>query len=197
GGHEEGRDAHVEEPGHSGGAVVGVEGGEHQVTGESGANANLRRLEVTRLTHEDDVGILAEEGAQAPREGAPDLVVDLDLIDALEVVFHGVFRGHDIDVGRVDGVDGRGGRGGLARAGGTRDENHAVGAVNGLGELVEAPRVEAQHGQVELERVLVENPHDRLLAEDRGQGGDAEVYLALFEAQLDAPALGQPPLRDI
>ena len=28
--------------------------------------------EVARLTHEDDVGVLAEKGAQAPREGAPD-----------------------------------------------------------------------------------------------------------------------------
>jgi hypothetical protein len=47
-----------------------VEGGEHEVAGESGENTNLRSLEVTRLNNEDDVGVLAEEGAQAPAKSA-------------------------------------------------------------------------------------------------------------------------------
>src|SRR5262249_43399490 len=69
--------------------------------------------------------------------------------------------------------------------------------VDGLGELLEAPGVEAKHGQVELERILVQDAHDGLLTEDRGQGGDAEVDLALVEAEFDAAVLGQPALRDV
>src|SRR5438876_10949043 len=52
-------------------------------------------------------------------------------------------------------------------------------------ELLERPRIEAEPGQVELQRILVEDAEDGLLAEDRGQHRHPEVDLARAVAQLD------------
>ena len=41
-----------------------MEGGEYEVTGQGGLDGDLRGFEVTNLTDENDVWILAEEGAQ-------------------------------------------------------------------------------------------------------------------------------------
>src|SRR5437762_4613294 len=64
-------------------------------------------------------------------------------------------------------------------------------------ELLERPRIEAEPGQVELQRILVEDAEDGLLAEDRGQHRHPEVDLARAVAQLDAAVLGQPALGDV
>ena len=64
-------------------------------------------------------------------------------------------------------------------------------------ELLEAPGVEAELREVELQGVLVQDSHHRLLAEDGRQGGDAQVDLAGPVAQLDAAVLGQAALGDV
>src|SRR2546428_1782310 len=171
-------------------AVVGVQGGEDEMAGEGGADADLGGFEVAGFADEDDVGVLTEEGAEGAGEGAADLVLDLDLVDALEVVLDGILGGHDVDAGGVDRVDGGVEGGGLARAGGAGDEDHAVGALDRFLEVLEAPGVEAELGEVELERVLVEQAHDGLLAEDGRQRRDTEVDLAGVVAELDAAVLG-------
>src|SRR5208282_4249425 len=73
-GDEEGLDAHVHQTADGGGRVVGVQRGEHQVPGQSRLYADFRRLEVTNLADQDDVGVLPEEGAQRGREVQPDLL---------------------------------------------------------------------------------------------------------------------------
>src|SRR5207253_5556013 len=197
GGDEEGGDAHVEEAGDGGGAVVGVEGGEDEVTGEGGADADLGGFEVAGFADEDDVGVLAEEGAEGGGEGAADFVVDLDLVDALEVVLDGVLGGHDVDIGGVDGMDGGVEGGGLAGAGGAGDEDHAVGGAEGLLEVLEGPGVEAELGEVELEGLFIEQAHDGFLPVDGGEGRDAEVDLVGVVAELDAAVLGEAAFGDI
>ena len=71
------------------------------------------------LSDHDDVRILAQERAQAGGEGQADLAVGLHLVDAGEVVLHGIFRGGDVHPGPVEfrkhAVEG----GGLAASGGT------------------------------------------------------------------------------
>ena len=64
-------------------------------------------------------------------------------------------------------------------------------------ELLVAPGIEAALGEVELQRLLVEDPQHGLLAEDRGQDRHAEVDLAGAVPQLDPAVLGQPALRDV
>src|SRR6185295_6886941 len=114
------------------------------------ADGDLRRLEVTRLAHEDDVGVLAQKAAERTLEGTADLVVDLELVDPLEVVLDRILRGHDVDFRRVDGVDRRVQGRRLAGARRSRDEDHSEGTADRLVELFEAPTVEAELGHVEL-----------------------------------------------
>ena len=167
------------------------------MTGQRGADRDLRRLEVAGLTDEDDVGVLAQEGAQRRREGPAHAVVDLHLVDALQVVLDGILGRHDVVLGRIDRVDGRIERGRLARARRPRDEDHAVRLVDRPGELLQAPLVEAELREVELQRVLVEDPEDRLLAEDRRQGRHAKVDLAGAVPELEAPVLRHAALGDV
>ena len=67
--------------------------------------------------------------------------------------------------------------------------------------LGERLRLEAELGHVEHQLVLVEQPHDDLLAEQRRQARHAEVDLlrpaGVVEADLDAAVLRQPLLGDV
>src|SRR5882724_1637539 len=105
-GQQERLHAHIHEPGDGRWTIVGVQRGEDEVAGESGANADLRRLEIARLADEDDVGVLPQEGAQHSGEGTADTFVDLDLVHPFEVVLDRVLGGHDVVLGRVDRRDG-------------------------------------------------------------------------------------------
>ena len=104
----------------------------------------LDRLVVAHLADQDDVGVLAQGGAQGGGEGAR---VDLDLAlvdDRLLVAVQeldGVLDGDDVLAAlRVDVVDHRGEGGGLARAGGPRAQDQPALL---LGDLLEHHR-EAQ-----------------------------------------------------
>ena len=57
--------AHVEQARDGARGVVGVQRGEDQVAGERGLDGDLGRLEVADLADHDDVGILADDVAQA------------------------------------------------------------------------------------------------------------------------------------
>ncbi len=200
-GHQEGLDAHVDQAGDGRRGVVGVQGGEHQVAGQGGLDGDVGGLEVADLAHQDDVGVLAHEGAQGGREGQADLLLDVDLVDAEDVEFHRVFRGQDVHFlvvqlgdGRVEGV-------GLARAGRPRDQDDAPGLLDVALELLQRAGLEAELGQVELQLVLVQDADDDLLAVDGGQRGDAHVDDLLgrggVDLGLDAAVLGQAPLGDV
>ena len=72
-----------------------------------------------------------------------DLGLDLDLVDPLDLVFHGVLDGDDLFVGRVDLVQGAVKGGGLAAARGARDQQDAVGLVDELIERSPASAVKS------------------------------------------------------
>jgi hypothetical protein len=59
-------------------------------------DADLGRLEVADLADHDDVGVLAQEGAQGGGEVEPDLVVHLHLVDADQVELDRVLGGRDV-----------------------------------------------------------------------------------------------------
>ena len=109
---EKGLDAHVLQASHGADRVVGVQGGDHQVAGQAGLDGDLRGFQVADLTHQDDIRVLAQDGAQGAREAHVDAGVDLGLADAIEVILDGVFHGHDVERGVVQArqrrVQGRG-----------------------------------------------------------------------------------------
>ena len=175
-----------------------MERGKHQVAGESGLDADFRRLEVADLAHHDDVGVLAEEAAEGGREVQADVLVHLHLVDAGEVEFHRVFRGADVVGGLVQFGERRVERGGLAGSGGPGHQHHPVGPVDVLLEGLEGLGIEAELGHVQLETGLVEEAEHHLLAEQRRADGNAEVHLApLAQLQLDSPILREAALCDV
>ena len=83
-GDQERLDPHVEEPVQRRDGVRGVERRDHEVTGEGRLHGHARRLDVTDLTDEDHVGVLAQDRLQSRGERESSLVVRLNLVDGRE-----------------------------------------------------------------------------------------------------------------
>ena len=197
GGHEEGLDAHVDEPVQGRRRVVGVHGGEDEVAGEGGFDRNGRRLLVADLPHHDDIRVLPQKRLEGRGERKSHGLVHVDLVDPFQVVLDRVLRRHDVRRDRVDlgegGVEG----GGLPRAGGAGDQDHPERAVDRLHEVLEGRRIEPQLGEIEGEVRLVKDAEHDLLAEDGGERADAQVDGPLHDADLDASVLRHAPLGDV
>ena len=84
--------------------VVGVKGAKDEVAGHGGPDGDLGGLEVAHFADHHDVRILAQDGAQAVREGEVDLRVHVDLGDACEPVFHRILDGDDAALGGVNSL---------------------------------------------------------------------------------------------
>ena len=78
------------------GRVVGVQGGENQVAGQRGLHGDLRRFLVANFADQHHVRVVAQNRAQPAREGQAGLFGNLDLVDALELIFDRVFDGDDL-----------------------------------------------------------------------------------------------------
>ena len=196
GGHKEGLHADVDETGDGAGRVVGVQGGEHHVTGERGVDGDLGGLKVANFTDHHDVRRLAEHGAQGAGEGHADLVANGHLIDAGELIFDGVLDRDELAVGFVDEVQTGIQRGRLAGAGRAGDEKDAVGhADDALHDRLVITE-EAELGQAEREAFLVENTHDDGLAVGGRQGGNTQVDLLAGGGDLNAAVLRDAFLGD-
>ena len=69
--------------------IVGMQRRQHQVARLRGLDRDLGRLEVADFADHDHVRILAQEGAQRRRERQADLRVDVDLVDARQLISAG------------------------------------------------------------------------------------------------------------
>src|SRR2546428_462059 len=191
---EERRNAHIRQPRDALRGAVRVERAQHEVPGQGRPDRDLSRLLVAHLADEDDVGVVAQERAEGRGEGAADLVADLDLRRARQLVLHGVLDGHDVPLLRVERVERRVEGGGLARAGRPGDDDQAVRRADRLLEVPQRGRLEPELGQVSLQRLLVEESEHDALADDRREDRDPEIDLARLLAELDASVLRQAPL---
>ena len=123
--------AQVQQPRHGSGGAVGVKGGKQQVAGHGSVEGDVGRFEVANFTDQEHVGVLAQDRAQAGGKCEPSLVVHLYLGNACQLDFNRIFHGDDVDGGILFLVDERVERGGLAAAGRTRDQNHALRLIHG------------------------------------------------------------------
>ena len=96
-GQQVGFHAHVQQAGERGGGAVGVQGTDHKVARDGRLHGDGRGLIVADLADHDDVRVLAQDGAQRGGKGEVGLGVDLHLVDARDVGFHGVLDGDDVD----------------------------------------------------------------------------------------------------
>ena len=130
------------------GGVVGVEGAQDEVAGEGGLDGNLGGLQVAHFSDHDDVRVLAQKRAEGAAEGQADGFVDGHLHDAFDVIFDRVLGGEELGVNGVDpaqaGIEG----GRLAAAGRAGDHDDAVGALDGLGDVIVEVLGEAQAPRV-------------------------------------------------
>ena len=148
---------------------------------------------VTHLADQDDVGCLAQHGANDQGEVEPDLVPDFDLIDPRQVVLDRVLGGDDFAVGTVQRVQCRVQRGGLSRPGRAGHQNDSVGAADQRVEVAEVPLGEPQLADADLDVVFVQQPHDAGLAVVGRDDADPQVELLVAHGDLDPP-VGRSPL---
>src|SRR3954452_1556300 len=195
-------DLHVQEAAEDVDDVVGVNGGEDEVTGERRLHGDGGRFFVADLADHDLVGVVAKDGAQSARKRQPFLLIHRNLRDSSELVFDRILDRNDL-VFRGLNLGKRGvQRRRFAGAGGSGDEHHSVRLFDELAELeqhllVEAEDVEAQALEVGVHRLLVQDADDRILAVRGGDDGDAEVDGAAGDAQFETAVLRHALLGDV
>lgn len=165
--------------------------------GECGADGDLGGLGIADFADHDDIGILAEDGAEAGGEGEAAAGFDGDLGDAVELVLNGVFDGDDLLLGGIDALKDRVEGGGLSRAGGAGGEEEAVGFSDEGFEEARAGCVETEFLRFEQTIVPGEETEHDAFAVDGGHGADADVDTFAAVMDLDMAILGKEPFGDV
>src|SRR5690242_757617 len=195
-------DAHVDEAADDVGHVVGVDGGEDQVPGESGLDGDLGGFLVANFADHDFVGVVAQDGAQAAGESEAFFLVDGNLGDALELILDGIFDGNDLVLVAFDFVNGGIQRGGLAGSGRPGDQDHAVRLADVAAETFcflvgEADDVETQALEFFGKGLLVEDAEHGVFSVAGGHDGDTQIDIATLILHAEAAVLGNAALGDI
>src|SRR5258708_24792533 len=142
-------DAHIDEAADDVGNVVSVHGGENQVAGERGLDGDLRGFLVANFANHDLVGVVAQNVAQAAREGQSLFLINGNLRDAAKHVLDRIFDGDDFVFVGLDFVHGGVQGGCLAGAGWSGNQHHAVGLANIAAEAARFFRRKAHDVQIE------------------------------------------------
>ena len=182
--------------------IVGVHSGEDEVAGQCRLHRDLCRFRIADFADHDLIRVVAQNRAQAAREGEALFFIHRNLQHAGQLILDRVFDGDDLVVAVVDFGNRCVERGGLAAAGGPGDQKHAVGlgtqAANHRQPLfVEFQQVEAQTMRGVSQRLLVEYAQHRVFAMDARHDGNAEIDTAAAHRQAKAPVLRRAPLGDI
>ena len=179
-----------------------VEGGEHQVAGFRGAECRGGGLGIADLADQDDIGALAQRGAQGDVEVAgvaPDLALGKPGALVLEKVFDRVFQGHHVaGLVAVDPLEAGGQRGRFAGTGWSGDQ-HQPGAALHPGR--EQALRQAEFGKVG--NLALDGPEGQCQPAERAEGVDpqatgmvdAQAGIAIGELVGINPAF-PPDLRD-
>src|SRR5688572_6897105 len=96
------------------------------MAGQRRLNGDLRRLKIADFADHDDVRVLAQDRAQGVRKGQADVRMDLDLVDAGELVLDRVLDGKQLSVRAMEGFENRIKRRGLAATGWPGDQDDTV-----------------------------------------------------------------------
>ena len=175
-----------------------MQGGEHQVAGERGFDADRGGFLVAHFANHDDVRVGAQEGLHHHGEVEARFPVHLHLAQALLRDLDRVLGGPDLGIRGVEILQHRVQRGGLARAGRTADEEQAVGLGHRALQLVDVARAESHFFQ-RNRLARGEYPHHDVLDAARGRDRrDAQLDVERPEfPELDLAVLGLSLLGDV
>jgi hypothetical protein len=197
-GDEEGLDVHVDEAQQSAHGILRVERREDLVPREGRLHGHAAREVVAHLSENDHVGVLPDDRPQRLFVGEADLVVDLALGDAVDLVLDRVLGGDDLGVDVVERGNRRreGGRLPAARRPG-QDDDSRLALEDVLGVAPEHQGREPELLDAEHTVAPAQDAQDRRLAVDRDVERDADVELMLLVRQDHAPVLVPAALRDV
>jgi hypothetical protein len=106
-----------------------VQGRQHQMPGQRRLNRDLGGFQISDLADHHHIWVLAQHGTQNFGEAQPDLRLDLDLIDAVELLFDRVLDRRNFTVRRVEFQQRCVKAGRLAAAGRAGDDDDAMGTA--------------------------------------------------------------------
>jgi hypothetical protein len=187
----------VDEPRDRRGRVVRVQRRQDEVARLRGLERDARRLVVADLADEDHVGVLAQHRAQHARERETLLLVDVDLVDALQLILDRVLDRDDVRRPGADRADERVERRRLAAARGPGHEDQPLRLAGRLTQALLVLRRQAEPLEADQRARRVEDAHRDLLAVLHRQGRHAEVDRAVLVAHLDAAVLRHAALGDV
>src|ERR1039458_630251 len=190
-------DAHVHEPRQRAGSVIRMQRGENKVAGERRLHRDLCGFGVTDFADENHVRVVAQNRAQPAREGQPGFFIDLDLVDAFELIFHRVFHRDDFSDGVIDLVERCikcGSFTGTRRAG---DQNNSVRQTQDALEMLQFARVHANVAEAAQRGILPQQAHHDRLAVQHRNYGNADVHLGVVNAHFYAAVLRQAFFRNV
>ena len=174
-----------------------MERAEDQVPGHRRLNRVFRRFKVANFPDENDVRVVAQDRAQTRRERQTDFRVNLNLVDAVQLVFDRVFRRDDFRRFRLNLVQRAVKRRRLPGTGRAGNQNDAVRKRNQLPERLVDVFVHPDPAERKVHAVFVENTHNDSFAVKHRNDRNAEVDFAVGNLNLNTTVLRNPLFGDV
>ena len=168
-----------------------------QVACQRGLNSNLRCLQVSNFTHQNDVRILPQNRTQTRRKRNANVMVDLDLYDPVNVILDRILSRDQLFRDLIHLRQGRIQRRCLARTGRTGHQHNSVRTLHDLPKIGHRHLVHPYLGQRQRYHRSVQDSHNHALAEHGRQYAHAQVHLVPTHHQLDSTVLWQTSLGNI
>ena len=124
-------------------------------------------------------------------------MIDLDLNDPIDVVFHRIFGRDQFVVDLIQLRQGRVEGRGFSRSGRTGHQNDPVGSLHDDPEVTHGFFVHPNFGEGQIDHRPIQDPHNNALAEHGWQDADAKVDRVTTDHQLNPSVLRQSPFGDI
>ena len=160
-------------------------------------HGDLRCLHVAHLTHEDHVGVLAQNCSQTVGKRGSGQPVDLDLVDVVELILDRVLDCGDVSRTAIEFVQRRVERGRLSGARRSADHDQPVGRGDEAVQLHVFLLSQAQLVQWQQRPRAIEQAHHDLLAPHGLHRGDADIDIAAVELHGQLAVLAAMTVDDV
>ncbi len=189
--------AHVPQTIHGRYCILGVNGGDHQMSGHGRPHGDFRRLTVSNLSHTDDIRILSKNGSESGGEGQSQLLVDLHLRGTGDIVLHRVLQCNEIGALGQKLIHQRIHGAGLSGAGGTHNHDDTGTKSQKPVQLGILRLRHADAAAIKLFTVPHQNTNDDFLSVNGRQCRHTEIHLGTHELQLRPSVLRHPTLHNV